>query len=194
MEETSDYGVLGVDSNQRHNVDEVDQPNVERQAVGKTPQGSGSERVCSVYASQNIKYLPIISDCAFDTNAMVGLAVCAPEKNADEQEEDEQDEETAWISWDPQTRKSMLPERESARNGGFNLALQTVEATVWGSRVQEGERSAAGSSRLLLESVFVRQSSEEAAEAQPKLDTGVEMESKVENFLPGWDLVFAMDE
>lgn len=194
MEEGSDYGVLGVDSNQRHSVDEVDQPNVEGQAVGKTPQGSGSQRVCSIHADQNIRNLPIISDCAFDTNAMVELAVCAPDKNVDEQEADEQDEETILISWDSQTRKSMLPERESARNGGLNLALQTGEATVWGSRAQEGERSAAGNSRVLLESVFVRQSSEEAAEAQPKLDKGVEMESKVDNFLAGWDLVFAMDE
>lgn len=160
----------------------------------KTPQGSGLERVCSNYASQNIRDLPIISDCSHDTYGMVGLTVCGADKNDDEQEEDEQDKETILINWNPQTWKSMLPEKESPLNAGFNWALQDVEANVGGNRAQEGERPATVSSRTLLESVFVRQSSEEAAEAQAKLDTGVEMGSTVDNFLSGWDLVFTTDK
>lgn len=195
VDESIDYGVLAVSSNQRRDVGEVDTPNVERQQVEKTPQGIGLHRVCSNYASQNIGDLPIrSSDCSFDTSGMADVGACGAEKNDDEQEEDEQDEETILINWDPQTGNLMLPGRESALNGGFNLALQEGEANVGGSRAQEGDRSAAVSSGVLLERVFVRQSSEEAAEAQAKLDAGVETGSKVENFLSGWGLVFSMDE
>lgn len=187
VEDSSDYGVLAVDdSNQRYDVGEIDQANVERQLVEIPPQGSVFQRVCSNYASKNIRNLPTISDCSLDTSGMIGLAPHANEKNVEKQEEDEQDEETILISWDPHTGKLRLPERESSLNKGF--------ANVERSRVQEGEQSAAGSNRMLLENVYVRQSSEEAAEAQAKLDTGVEKESKVENFLSAWDLVFANDE
>lgn len=193
VDETNDYGVLAVNSNQRHNAGEVDQADVERPLVEKPPQGSGSERVCSNYAWQNISDSPIISDCSFDTYGMVGLAACGAKKNDDEQEEDERDEETVLINWNPQTVKFMLPERKSALNRGFNLALQEVTANIGGSRAQEGERSAALSSGVLLQSVIVRQSSEEEAEAQAKLDTGVETGGKVENFLSEWGLVFAKE-
>lgn len=191
LDESSDYGFLAVDSNQRHHVGEADEPNVERQLVEKTAQGSGLQRVCCNYASQNIRDLPVISDCSFNTYGVVGLAACGVEKNDDEQEEEE---ESILINWDLQSGKLMLPGRLSALSGGFNWALPGVEAGVGGSRGQEGRRSAAVSSGVLLENVFVRQSSEEAAEAQAELHTGVEAGGKVENFFSGWGLVFAMDE
>lgn len=192
-DETSDYGLLAVDLQQRQNACEVDQPMVERR-VEEMPEGTGRQRVCTDYASQNLMDLPIIAACSMDDYGMVGLAACGAEKNEDEQEEIERDEETTFFSWDPQTGKLMLPESESALNGEFNWALQEVEAQVGGSTAQNGEPLAPDSSRVLLENVFVRQSSEEAAEAQAKLYGGVEMERKVENFLSGWDLVVTMDE
>lgn len=163
-DETIDYGLLAFDLQQRQNAGEVEQPMAERR-VEEMPEGSGRQRVCADNASQNLRDLPIISDCAIDDYSVVGLAACGAAKNDDEQEEDELDEETSFIHWDPRTGKLMLPEIESALSG-----------------------------KVLLESVFVRQSSEEAAEAQAKLDTAVETERKVENFLSGWDLVVAMDE
>lgn len=163
-DETIDYGLLAFDLQQRQNDGEVEQPMAERR-VEEMPEGSGRQRVCTDNASQNLRDLPIISDCTIDDYGVGGLAACGTAKNYDEQEEDELDEETSFIYWDPRTRKLMLPEIESALSG-----------------------------KVLLESVFVRQSSEEAAEAQAKLDTAVETERKLENFLSGWDLVVAMDE
>lgn len=192
-DETIDYGLLAVDLQQRQNASEVEQLMVERR-VEEMPEGSGRQRVCGYNVSQNLRDLPIIPDCSIDDYGVVGLAACGAVKNDDEQEEDELDGETSVICWDPRTGKLMLPESESALSGGFNWALQEVEAKVWGSMAQKGEALATDSSKVLLESVFVRQSSEEAAEAQAKLDTAVDMEREVENFLSGWDLVVAMDE
>lgn len=185
-DETIYYGVLAVNSNQRHHVGEVDVPILGRQAVENAPQGS----VCSNYACQNIRDLPIISDNSLDSHGTIGLAACGAEKNDDEQEEDDQDEETSLISWDPQTGRLWLRERDSALNRGFSIEPQECGANIEESKVLEEGRSAALSSSPLLKSVFVRQSSEEAA----KLDTGVATGCKVDNFLSGWDLVFATDE
>lgn len=193
-DETIYYGLLAVDLQQRQNAGEVEQPMVERR-VEEMPEGSCRQRVCADYASQNLRDLPIISDCSIDDYGVVGLAACDEAKNDDEQEEDELDEETSFIHWNPRTGKLMLPEIKSAQSGGFNWAPQEVEAKVGGSTAQKGEALATDSSKVLLESVFVRQSSEEeVAEAPAKLDTAVETERKVENFLSGWDLVVTMDE
>lgn len=188
-DETSDYGVLAVDSQQKQNAGEVDQTIVERKSEEKTPQVSSRQSMCPEYASQN----PIISDSTLDAYGLVGLAACGAEKNDDEQEEDEQNEKTSFISWDLKIGKLMSEESEFVQKRGFIWSPQESEAKVWGSRAQEGEVSAAVSSRVLLENVFVRQSSEEAAEAQVTADKGLETESKVENFLPEWELVFSMD-
>lgn len=192
-DETIDYGVLAVSMQQRQNAGEAEQPLVERR-VEEMPEGSGGPRVCTDYACQNPRDLPLVSDCSIDDYGVVGQTACGAEKNYDEQEEDELDEETSFISWDPKTGKLMLPHGDSALSGEFNWAPQEVEFKVGGSQAHKGEALAAdGSSRVLLESVFVRQSSEEEAEAQAKLDTAVETERKLDNFLSGWDLVVAMD-
>lgn len=191
-DENIDYGVLAVSLQQRHNAGEVEQPLVERR-VEEMPEGSGGLRVCTDYACQNPRDLPIVSDCSIGDYGVVGLTACGAEKNYDEQEEDELDEETSFISWHPKTGKLMLPHSESALSGEFNWAPQEVEFKVGGSPAQKGEALAADSSKVLLESDFVRQSSEEAAKAQTKLDTAVETERELENLLSGWDLVVAMD-
>lgn len=193
-DENSDYGVLSVDSQQKPIDVEVEEPMLEGRIAEEAKEGSGRQRVCTNYASQNLEDLPIISDGSFDDYGVVGQAACGGEKNDDEQEEDEQDEETIFIGWDPTSRKLMVPQSEFALNGGFNWVLQEVESKFEVSKVERAEASAAVSGTVLLDSVFVRQSSEEAAEAKANLDAGVETECKVDNFLSEWKLVVAMDE
>lgn len=129
-----------------------------------------------------------------DDCGVVRLAVRDKEKNDDEQEEDEQGEGTIFVNWDPRTRKLVVPEYGAARKGGMNWSLQGDEE--WESRVEEEEGVTPVTGKLLLENVFVRQASEEEAEARAKPETGGETgcEAEEEDILTKWDLVISMDE
>lgn len=163
-----------------------------------TQEGSDIHRVHLPYASQNTRDIPAAhndhkEDCFPDDCGVVRPAVHDKEKNADEQEEDEQEEGTIFVNWDPRTRKLVVPEYGAARKGGMNWSLRGDEE--WESRVEEEEGVTPVTGKLLLENVFVRQASEEEAEAQAKLETGGETGCEAEeDILTKWDLVISMDE
>lgn len=159
---------------------------------------SDRQRVRLPYASQNTRDMPAAhndrnEDCFPDNCGVVRPAVRDKEKNDDEQEEDEQEEGTIFVNWDPRTRKLVVPEYGVARKGGMNWLLQGDEE--WDSRVEVEEGVTPVTEKLLLENVFVRQTSEEEAEAQAKRETGRETECEAEeDILTKWDLVISMDE
>ncbi|KAF3849725.1 hypothetical protein F7725_019444 [Dissostichus mawsoni] len=108
-----------------------------------------------------------------------------------EEQEEEEEEGNLCIDWDPQTRKLVLPE----------IAMEFNKEGVWDGMMQgekvrenmiggEGEEETLNlrNSELRLENVFVRQGSEEKAEAQRVLEGGGD------GFLTGWGLVISMDE
>lgn len=160
-----------------------------------TQEGSDRQRVRLPYASQNTRVMPGAHSehnehCFPDDCGVVRPAVRGKEKNDDEQEEDEQGGGTIFVNWDPRTRKLVVPEYGAARKGGMNWSLQEDEE--WESRVKEVTPVMG---KLLLENVFVRQVSEEEAEAQAKLETGGETGCEAEeDILTKWDLVISMDE
>lgn len=160
-----------------------------------TQDGSDRQRVRLPYASQNARDMPAAhnEDRFPDDCGVVRPAVRNEEKNDDEQEEDEQEEATIFVNWDPRTRKLVVPEYGAVRRGGMNWSLQGEEERKSRVEVKEGVTPVTG--KLLLENVFVRQASEEEAEAKAKLETGGETGCEAEeDILTKWDLVISMDE
>lgn len=171
---------------------------VDGRVAQDTRDGSHRQTMRFPYTSQNTREMPAAhnehsEDCFPDNCGVERPAVRDEEKNDDEQEEDEQDEGTIFVNWDPRTRKLVVPEYGAARKGGLNWSLQGDEERE--SRVEEEEGVTPVTGTLLLENVFVRQLSQEEAEAQAKLETGGETgcEAK-EDILTKWDLVISMDE
>lgn len=151
----------------------------------------------SAYASQNIKdmstshtdqsdYLP--DECGVLRQATVDQIG----KDEDEVEE-EQEEGTIFIDWDPKARKLVFPEMAFTGEGGLDWSLQTEKGRD--NRVEGGEEEVnAMRGKLLLENVFVRQASEEEAEAQREMEVDGERRWEASDILARWNLVISMDE
>lgn len=181
----SSYGFVEVDP--QHNNEK------DKRVEHDTREGSDRQRVRLPNASQNTRDVPAAhndhnEDRFPDDCGVVKPAACDKEKNDDEQEEG-----TIFVNWDPRTRKLVMPEYGAARKGGTNWSLQGDEERE--SRVEEEEGVTPVTGKLLLENVFVRQASEEEAEAQAKLETGGEPGCEAEEDIwAKWDLVISMDE
>ncbi|KAI4801576.1 hypothetical protein KUCAC02_019463 [Chaenocephalus aceratus] len=143
----------------------------------------------SAYASQNTMQISH-SDQSDDLPDDYGILMMNTAHNI-EKEEEEEEEGNLCIDWDPQTRKLVLPE----------IAMGFNKEGVWDGMLQgekarenmiggEGEEETVNwkNGELRLENVFVRQGSEEKAEAQRVLEGGGD------DFLTGWGLVISMDE
>ncbi|KAL3052697.1 hypothetical protein OYC64_005265 [Pagothenia borchgrevinki] len=142
----------------------------------------------SAYASQNTRQISH-SDQSDDLPDDYGVLMMNTPHNTEEEEEEE--EGNLCIDWDPQTRKLVFPE----------IAMEFNKEGVWDGMMQgekvrenmiggEGEEETVNlrNGELRLENVFVRQGSEEKAEAQRVLEGGGD------DFLTGWGLVISMDE
>ncbi|XP_036942161.1 interleukin-20 receptor subunit alpha [Acanthopagrus latus] len=173
--------------------DEINQ-NVSVRADGQSNGGveevSESEGVplLSAYASQNNKvrssshvnqsnYLP-------DDYGVLRLAT-ADEIGRDEEEE-EDEEGTNFIDWDPNTRKLVLPDMamEITKVAGLDGSMQGEK----GDSGVVGEEMSAMKGELRLANVFVRQGSEEEAEAQRTRERG-----EADDIIAKWNLVISMD-
>lgn len=160
--------------------------------------GSDSERVSllSAYASQNVKDMPTSraeqSDVALlylpDDFGVLRLAT------AHDVEEDEEEEGTSCINWDPETRKLVLPQMvmEVNKKGGMMLGEKGRENGMGGE--EEEEEVYVMKSELRLENVYVRQGSEEEAEAQREAERGRDTALEPDDILTKWNLVISMDQ
>lgn len=173
--------------------DEMNQ-NVRVRADGQSNGGveevSESEGVplLSAYASQNNKVRSSShvnqSNYLSDDYSVVRLAT------ADETEKDEEEEEgegTIFIDWDPNTRKLVLPDMAM----DFTEVVES-DGSTQGEKGREnragGEKVSAMKGELRLANVFVRQGSEEEAEAQRARERG-----EADDIFTKWNLVISMD-
>lgn len=170
---------------------------------GGVEEGSERERapLLSAYASQDIKDMSTShtdqSDCLPDDYGVLRSAtVDEMEKDDGEQAEEEQEGDTTFIDWDPKNRKLVLPEMAFTKEGGLNWLLQGEKRREnrVGEEEEEEEEVNAMRGKLLLENVFVRQVSEEEAEAQREVERGRERGWEADDILTKWDLVISMDE
>lgn len=153
----------------------------------------GSERerapLLSAYTSQTDQ-----SDCLpEDCGVLRPATVDGIEKASGEQAEEEQEGETTFIHWNPNSRKQWLPEMVFPKEAGPDWLLQGEKDRRNGV---EGEEEGVYTARkkVLLENVFVRQSSEEEAEAKRALERGGEKGLGLEDIVNKWELVISMNE
>lgn len=149
-----------------------------------------SAPLLSAYAAQNIKDMSAShtdqSDCLSDDNGVLRqAAVDEIKKDDDEQVEEEQQEGTIFIDWDPKARKLVLQETAFTWEGGLE-GVTGVEG--------EGEEVTAKRGEFLLENVFVRQASEEEAEARSTVEIDGKRRWEEDDILAKWNLVISMDE
>ena len=158
---------------------------------GAAEEASKSETVAllSAYASHNIKHVAtsLADQSDFIPNEYGFLSV-AKAHNIVEKEEEEEEEEggNICINWDPQTRKLVFPG-------------MVLDGLMWAEEGSEnamgGEEVDAAKGGLKLANVFVRQGSEEAAEALREKEEGGESGSDgVDGVLSKWNLVISMDQ
>ncbi|XP_070705361.1 interleukin-20 receptor subunit alpha [Pempheris klunzingeri] len=167
---------------------------------GGVEEGSDGERapLLFAYASQNVRAIPTShddqSDFLSDDYGVLRLATAHQIKEDGEEEEEE--EGTICINWNPETRKLVLPEvaMEVNKEGGLNGSMEGEkgrENRVGGE--EEEEEAYVTNGELRLENVFVRQASEEEAEAQGEMERGGEISWEVDDVLTKWNLVISMD-
>ncbi len=169
---------------------------------GGVEEGSQSEGapLLSAYAAQNIRDTPPSdadqADFLPDDYGVLRVAA-AHDIERDEEEEEEEEETTICINWDPMTRKLVLPEMamEFSKEGGLNRLMQgeTGRETRMGGEEEE-EEVYVKKGTLTLENVFVRQASEEEAEAKRKMESDGETRSEADDILTKWNLVISMDQ
>ncbi|KAM6915118.1 interleukin-20 receptor subunit alpha [Xenentodon cancila] len=116
-----------------------------------------------------------------------------PMLKAEEEDFHEMEKGTICINWDPQTRKLVLPDMQFSKKEelrGLMPSNREEENRMLGNEVEmymiRGQ--------LKLESVFVRQTSEEQAEEQKELQRGKETRLEADDVLTKWDLVISMDQ
>ncbi|XP_067428932.1 interleukin-20 receptor subunit alpha [Thunnus thynnus] len=150
-------------------------------------EGSESENVplLCAYASQNIKPMPTPytgqSHFLSDDHNVLRLASA-------QEEEEEEEEGAICVNWDPETRKLVLPKMEINKEGGLDGLLQGERGRE--DRMGGEEEVKTMKDDLRLESVFVRQASEEEAEAQRGMETAWE----ADDIMTKWNLVISMDQ
>ncbi|KAG8011211.1 Interleukin-20 receptor subunit alpha, partial [Nibea albiflora] len=156
---------------------------------------SESAPLLSAYASQNINTTHADqSDFLLDDYGVLRLAT-AEEIENDDGDEEEEEEGTICIDWDPHTRKLVMPEvamEFTTEEGGLDGLMQREKG--WENRVGGEEEVSATKGELTLENVYVRQASEEEAEAQRERESGGVGGWEAEDLLTKWNLVISMDQ
>ncbi|XP_060946929.1 interleukin-20 receptor subunit alpha [Limanda limanda] len=152
---------------------------------GAAEEASKSETVplLSANASQNTKHVPtsLADQSDFIQNEWGFLSVATSNNIVEEEEEG-----NICINWDPKTRKLVFPE-------------MVLDGLIWAEEGSEnrvgGEEVHAAKGGLKLENVFVRQGSEEEAEALREKERGGGPGSdSLDGVLSKWNLVISMDQ
>ncbi|KAI3364411.1 hypothetical protein L3Q82_011198, partial [Scortum barcoo] len=174
-------------------VKSVPQTQTPQEIDGGVEEGSQSERapLLSPYASQNIIDAPTSnadqSDFLPDD---YGIVATAHDIEEEDEWEEEEEERSICVNWDPLTGKLVLPEMpmEFDAEGGSTWREKGREAGMGGEEeayMKKGE--------LTLENVFVRQASEEEAEAKRE-GRGGGAGWELDDILTKWDLVISVDQ
>uniref|UniRef100_UPI0037E7F72F interleukin-20 receptor subunit alpha n=1 Tax=Semicossyphus pulcher TaxID=241346 RepID=UPI0037E7F72F len=179
---------------QRQNEGGLEEEIVRGGTDGTVNEGIRSERapLLSAYASQNIINTPTSqsdqSDFLPDDYGVLSLAE-ATVIEEDEKVEEEDEDGTTCVEWDPNTGKLVLPEvaMEINKEGGLMQGEKRRE-----NKTGREEEEAKG--KLRLESVYVRQGSEEMAEAQREMERGEETGWEADDLFSKWNLVISMDQ
>ncbi|XP_071335042.1 interleukin-20 receptor subunit alpha [Trachinotus anak] len=162
---------------------------------GAVEEGSESEKVAliSAYSSQNIeRHIPDPYDDQSDFLPKDYGVLSIATANSREEDEEEEEEGTICIEWDPETKRLVLPEimMEFNKKGGLGELMQGEEGSEDRKGGEEEEEEV--NPELKLENVFVRQGSEEEAEALR--ERGAETGWEVDDILTKWDLVISVDQ
>ncbi|XP_034554986.1 interleukin-20 receptor subunit alpha [Notolabrus celidotus] len=151
---------------------------------------SGNERapLLSFYASQSTSQSDQSNDLPDDYGI---LRPAEAHKIEEEVEKDEEEGGSICINWDPKTGKLVLPE--------MGMAFMKEDDLMQGEKGREnqiGEEEQVDGMKggLRLENVFVRQGSEEKAEALREMERREGMEWEADDLLSKWDLVVSMDQ
>ncbi|KAM4633113.1 interleukin-20 receptor subunit alpha [Polymixia lowei] len=157
----------GMDGNVKRGTDEVTDGGLEK----------GTERekapLLSPYTAQHSEDTPTSNAGQWDYSSNdYGVL-----RWATEQETVEEDEGTNCVDWDPETRRLVLPEIETEGN-----IKEGLDGWIQGDRARERG--------MRLESVFVRQVSEEEGETE----RGVEGGWEADRLLTNWNLMIHMDQ
>ncbi|XP_041830941.1 interleukin-20 receptor subunit alpha [Melanotaenia boesemani] len=188
-------GLFNVIPNLQTQRDVDEQGEVARKIDVSEEKGSECENVplLSAYALQDVKNMPMChpnqSHCLADDYGLLAAAQKTEEAHFDN---DEEEEGTICINWNPETRKLVLPEMEMGfKKGGLNeLTHSEREDRIAG----KNDKMYMSRFELQLESVFVRQTSEEEAEAQRVLQRGGVAGWEVDDFLTAWGLIIPTDQ
>lgn len=173
---------------------ELPQGDVAGKIDGGVEERSECENVplLSAYAFPNVENLPI---CHHKTPGRVsddyGFVDPAAAQKPEEAHLADQEENDGMIRvhWDPKTRKLVLPELEMELD-----RLMPSESRREGRMAGESKEMYVGRDGLKLESVYVRQTSEEEAEAQRALERGGLAGWDVDDPFKEWSLVISIDE
>ena len=173
--------------------DEINQ-NVSVRADGQSNGGveevSESEGVplLSAYASQNnkVRSSSHVNQSNYLPDDYGVLRLFTADEIGRDEEEEEDEEGTNFIDWDPNTRKLVLPDMamEITKVAGLDGSMQGEK----GDSGVVGEEMSAMKGELRLANVFVRQGSEEEAEAQRTRERG-----EADDIIAKWNLVISMD-
>lgn len=145
----------------------------------------------SSYVSQNIRNMATSHSDQSDCLA-TDYGVLMPAATQDREENDfhKMEEGAICINWDPETRKLVLPVMEMEFNEEEELDGPVPSNRMAGNY----EEIYMPKGELKLENVYVRQTSEEEAEAQKDLEGGEETRWEANDLLTKWDLVVSMDQ
>ncbi|KAK2856376.1 hypothetical protein Q5P01_005111 [Channa striata] len=163
-------------------------------------EGSSHEKVplLSAYASQNMADIPpyqakqsaVLPD---DYGVLRQATADNIEQDDDDKNYNEEDEGgTIFITWDLETRKLLLPEMIN-KQGGLKRLIQGETGSEDGM-AKKDEEVKEMKGKLRLENVFVRQPSEEEAEALKEMVQGEATEREMDDFVTKWNLVIPVDQ
>lgn len=164
---------------------------------GGVEERNGSEALplLSAYACQNITNMASSyagQSASFpDDYGAVKLATA----QEIEQDDNEEEEGPICVDWDPQTGKLVLPEMafEYSKRDGLDRLMQAEKGRENGMEGDEEEVNSM-KGKLRLENVFVRQGSEEKAEAERAKEIGGGTGLEADDLFTRWNLVISMDE
>ncbi|AWP19861.1 putative interleukin-20 receptor subunit alpha-like [Scophthalmus maximus] len=174
----------------------------ERVRVGTNGKVDGGESetvaLLSAYASQNVTDMSSShtnqSDFLTDDYGVQSPATAHSIEEGEEEDDDGEEEEgTICINWDSATRK-LFPEMAMELNkeggcGGLMRGEEGIEGRMAGEEVHAAE------GKLKLENVYVRQASEEEAEAVAlrKVEQGGQTGWEGDDIMTKWNVVISMD-
>ncbi|XP_072218285.1 interleukin-20 receptor subunit alpha [Leuresthes tenuis] len=188
-------GLLSVILNLQTQQKVEEKAELDEKIAGGEEEGSECEIVplLSAYSCQSIKGIPASHsnppDCLSHGNGVLGPAVTQKTEEDYFAVEKEELEGPMCFNWDPKTRKLVLPEMKVAFNMKEGLDGPSERGRE-DRRAEQNEGKHVPRGGLTLENVFVRQTSEDEAEAVRGEGTGLEEE----DILSKWKLVFPVDQ